>query len=177
MSQRTSRGLGSLSAALVGLLVAALLAGCGTVGRPGTAVVVDNQVYTPAQIVETTAQINTALGDSAEKATEAQIVNLLVLSPFVVSEATRSGLWTPDAQYNSFLGKIHNPTPTTVTALQGNSAFFALDQAGKANVLAAMKKATITVDPRYGAIDYSTGFLGMPTPGWIARTAPVAPAK
>ena len=61
MSPRTPRRLGTLPAALIGLLVATLIAGCGAAGRPGTALVVDGQSYTPSQIVETTAQINEAL--------------------------------------------------------------------------------------------------------------------
>ena len=57
--------------------------------RQGTALVVDGQSYTPSQIVETTAQINEALKAGGEAATEAQIVNLLMISPFVLAEATR----------------------------------------------------------------------------------------
>ena len=102
MSPRTPRRLGSLPAALVGLLVAALLTGCGAGGRPGTAVVVGDRLYTPAQVIEATAQINTALAGSGDAATESQVVNLLVLNPFVVPHAMSNGLWVPDNQYNSF---------------------------------------------------------------------------
>ncbi|MBK7611639.1 MAG: hypothetical protein IPJ15_10440 [Actinomycetales bacterium] len=174
MSPRTPRRLGSLPAALVGLLVAALLTGCGAGGRPGTAVVVGDRLYTPAQVIEATAQINTALAGSGDAATESQVVNLLVLNPFVVPHAMSNGLWVPDNQYNSFVGKIHNPTPTTVEALQANSAFFALDEATRKAVLADLKAASIQIDPRYGSIDLTTGFLAMPNPDWIVRTVSAA---
>jgi hypothetical protein len=177
MSPRTPRRLGSLLAALIGLLVAALLTGCGAGGRPGTAVVVGDQRYTPAQVVEATAQINSALAGSGDAATEAQIVNLLVLGPFVLAQAQGRGLWTPGNQYNSFVAKIHNPTPTTVAALRANSAFLALDDEAKEAVLADMKAATIQIDPRYGTLDLATGFLATPNPDWIARTSTAAADK
>ena len=176
MSPRTPRRLGTLPAALIGLLVATLIAGCGAAGRPGTALVVDGQSYTPSQIVETTAQINEALKAGGEAATEAQIVNLLMISPFVVAEATCRGLWQPDNQYNSFMTAIHNPTPVTVAVVQASAAYASLDEEGKAALLKDIKAASIAVDPRYGSVDYSTGFLGMPTPDWIVRTT-TAPEK
>jgi hypothetical protein len=177
MSPRTPRRLGTLLAALIGLLVATLLSGCGAAGRPGSALVVDGHVYTPAEIVEATAQINegilsgaSASSAPAEPASEAQIVNLLMISPFVLAEAKGRGLWGPDNPYNSFMAKIHNPTPATVAAVQANSAYFSLDDDGKAALLEDVKAASIAVDPRYGAVNYTTGFLAMPTPDWIVRT-------
>lgn len=181
MSPRTPRRLGMLPAALVGLLVAALLAGCGAAGRPGAALVVGNRAYTPADVIETTAQINGTLPPGtppADRATEGLIVNLLVLAQFAVPEAKQRELWAPDNQYNAFLATIHNPTPTTVEALQGSLAFRSLDAQGKAAVLEAMKAARFDIDPRYGTVDYATGIMSVPTPDWIARsTNPAAADK
>ncbi|MBK6440719.1 MAG: hypothetical protein IPF90_00885 [Actinomycetales bacterium] len=177
MSPRTPRRLGSLPAALIGLLVAALLSGCGAAGRPGTALVVDSQVYTPAQIVETTAQINEAISVSGQTVSEAQVVNLLMVHPFVLAEATSRGLWGPDNPYNSFMTRIPNPTPTTVAAIQTSVAYPALDEEGRAAVLDKVKAASIAVDPRYGTLDRSTGFLGAGNPDWIVRTPKAAADK
>ncbi len=181
MSPRTPRRLGSPLAALVGVLVAALLAGCGAAGRPGTALVVGDTRYTSAEVIESTAQINAALaamsgGAATELATEAQIVSLLVLAPFAVPEAMDGGLWEPDNRYNSFLAHVHNPTPVTVEALKGNFAAASLDEVAKKAVLDRVKATSIQIDPRYGVIDPATGFLAMPTPDWIVRT-PTAAAK
>jgi hypothetical protein len=171
MSPRTPRRLGSLLAALIGLLAATLVSGCGAAGRPGTALVVDGHVYTPAQVVEATAQINGAIKANGQTATEAQVVNLLMLHPFVLAEATSRGLWEPDNPYNSFMNTIPNPTPTTVAAIQASVAYASLDEEAKAAVVEGVRAASIAVDPRYGEVNPANGFLGMPTPDWIVRTA------
>jgi hypothetical protein len=41
-------------------------------------------------------------------------------------------------------------------------------------VLADLKAASIQIDPRYGSIDLTTGFLAMSNPDWIVRTVSAA---
>ena len=68
-------------------------------------------------------------------------------------------------------------SPSTAESKDVASAAYAsLDEEGKAALLKDIKAASIAVDPRYGSVDYSTGFLGMPTPDWIVRTT-TAPEK
>ncbi|MBK8470224.1 MAG: hypothetical protein WAR57_12325 [Candidatus Phosphoribacter sp.] len=176
MSSRSPRRLSTLAVAGATAAVLGLgLAGCGAAGRPGNALVIDGRAVTSAEVAVATEQINSAL--SGDRATEGQVVNLLALAPFVLAKAAETGAWAPDNQFNSFLAKITNPTPATVEALRANSAYVVLTAEDRAALLTDMAKASIQVDPRYGVLDYGTGFLGQPTPEWIVTPATAAPAQ
>jgi len=173
----TSRRLALPAAALVAAL---LLGGCGLVQRQHAAAVVNGHAITSAEVSEATRQLNTLIKDPAQQVTERQTAALLVLAPFILDVAARTGTWAPDNTYNTNLARIPDPAPSTITLLQTQLAIsvMARDETVLQQAFTEASKADIQLDPRYGRLTLPEGRFEPSAPNWIRPvTDPNAPAS
>jgi len=174
----TRRGLALPASVLV--VVTLALGGCGVAQRAGAVAIVDGKAVSVQDVAETTKQYNAHLvTDPSQQLTEARAAGTLVLAKFVVARVESTGAWKPDARYNSDLAKIPDATPSTQNLLKfiAISSAKVLTQQDIDAILAAMKKAKIEMDPRYGKFDADQGGFVDVQKNWIVPTpTPSAPA-
>jgi len=125
----------------------------------------------------TTVNVGHAPTDTAWWSTpvkEADVLGVLILSPFVLNQVRSSGSWTPDARYNSTIQKIPNASQatkdfvaTSIVLAQGGP----LTEADVTAILDQLKKADVQLDPRFGTWDPTTGGFLATDDNWIKPTA------
>jgi len=156
--------------ALVGLSAVTLLAGCGFETRQQGAAVVNGEVIHSDAVEETARQLREAKFDFPENI----VVTALVASPLLQDAVNESGGWQPDATAASAIATIPDATDTTkefintVAMLQSAQ----MTEEDLARYRENLDKATITVNPRYGAIVRSEQppvffTVGQQRPNWI----------
>jgi hypothetical protein len=153
-----TRRVGRLSVA-AGLLALALT-GCTTFQKGSTAAFVDGQPISRSEVAQVTQQYNDNLSTSAQdRLQEPQTLGLLILAPFVLDQAKASGSWVPDERYNAALAKVPNASPGTKDLIGVSIALQpgVLSDKDVTAIVAALKKADVQLDPRYGTFDPSTG--------------------
>lgn len=175
----TRRRLVGGAVALLALVLA--LAGCTTFEKTRTAAFVNGQAISDATVAQTTQQFNDNLvKEGQQRVQESQVLQTLILAPFVLNQVKASGSWTPDARYNAAVAQVPDATQatkdfiaTSIVASQGGPL---TDQDVNA-ILDSMKKANVVLDPRYGTWDPSTGAINTADDNWIKPTStPSAPA-
>ncbi len=167
-----TRRVARLSVASV--LLAVALAGCSTFQKGSTAAFVDGQPISKSEVAQVTQQYNDSLSTSAQdRLQEPQTLGLLILAPFVLNQAKASGSWVPDERYNAALAKVPDPSQGTKNLVGVSIALQpgVLTDADVTAVVAALKKANVQLDPRYGTFDPSTGGFLPPENNWIRPTA------
>jgi hypothetical protein len=167
-----TRRVGRLSVA-AGLLALALT-GCTTFQKGSTAAFVDGQPISRSEVAQVTQQYNDNLSTSAQdRLQEPQTLGLLILAPFVLDQAKASGSWVPDERYNAALAKVPNASPGTKDLIGVSIALQpgVLSDKDVTAIVAALKKADVQLDPRYGTFDPSTGGFLPPNNNWIRPTA------
>jgi hypothetical protein len=174
-----TRRVGRLSVA-AGLLALALT-GCTTFEKGSTAAFVDGRPISTSEVAQVTQQYNDNLSTSAQdRLQEPQTLGLLILAPFVLDQAKASGSWVPDERYNAALAKVPDPSQGTKDLVGVSIALQpgVLSDKDVAAIVAALKKANVELDPRYGTFDPSTGGFLPPNNNWIrpSPTASQAPA-
>jgi hypothetical protein len=174
-----TRRVGRLSVA-AGLLALALT-GCTTFQKGSTAAFVDGQPISTSEVAQVTQQYNDNLSTSAQdRLQEPQTLGLLILAPFVLDQAKASGSWVPDERYNAALAKVPDASQGTKDLVGVSIALQpgVLSDADVTAIVAALKKADVQLDPRYGTFDPSTGGFLPPNNNWIrpTPTPPQAPA-
>ena len=158
------------AAALVVLGAVTLLAGCGFETRQQGAAVVNGEEIHSDAVEETARQLREAKFDFPENI----VVTALVASPLLQDAVNESGGWQPDATAASAIAAIPDATDTTkefintVAMLQSAQ----MTEEDLARYRENLDKATITVNPRYGAIVRSEQppvffTVGQQRPNWI----------
>jgi hypothetical protein len=176
VSTRTARACRIAFAAqvltvLLGVTLA--LSACGT-QRPGAAAIVSGTTISDKDVQTVAVQLN-SLAAVQQKLTPSVVLLNLILAPYVLSEADRTGKDVSAAQARKLIDKVANPSPATVDFVRMQLAIPSLSQASKTSILAKLGKATITVNPRYGTFDLRQAAILPTSPDWIKASASSAP--
>ncbi|MBE3073564.1 MAG: hypothetical protein IMZ75_01245 [Actinobacteria bacterium] len=160
---RTSR-MGFATTSLTLLLGATLaLSACGT--QPGAAAIVNGTTISDKDVQTVSLELKKALQGQQQFTSSAILVNL-ILEPYVLAEAKRTGKDVSDAQARKAIAKVASPSRATLDFVRMQLAIQSLSQAGQQSIMAKLGKAKITVNPRYGTFDAKRGLV--PTaPNWI----------
>lgn len=150
------------------------LSGCGA-QRPGAAAVVNDTVISDQDVQTVSGEVSQIV-PGGEKLSLSNALLSLILAPYVLAEAKRTGKTVPDAEARKLLAKVAKPSPPTLTFVKMQLAVQQLDDASKAAIVSKLEKAKITVNPRYGAFDAEQVVINPTAPNWIKTTAP-SPAK
>lgn len=162
-----SRGIVLALAALGGGLS---LTGCGTTN---VAAIVDGSVITQDEVEAAADQLNEQF-DPPQPITPKQVLGALIIAPTVISSAEKYGHpQAADAAATS-LTKVSDPAASTVAIIQENTALQAAQQAEQQELVAAVTKLKVTVNPQYGAFDPNTATVTDITPSWITSAEPAA---
>ncbi|HEX2705378.1 MAG TPA: hypothetical protein VHM65_06435 [Candidatus Lustribacter sp.] len=171
MNRSSTRAL--LVGAVAALGLGLTLSACSVVDKAHAAAVVDGRVIEESAVDASVAQLR-----SVEVTVGPGVVlGMLILAKPVADQVSASGSWKPDAAYNAFLARIPDPTPATVEVVRTNSALSALTADDQKAVLAALRSMTVTVNPRYGSFNASTGQIAPLLPAWIRKPATPVPGS
>ncbi len=156
--------------AVAAVSVVALLGGCGFTTRQQAAAIVNGEVIHEDEVRETAEQLQAASLNFSEDI----VVTALIAAPLLEKQVEESGSWKPDDTYAAVLAEIPNATETTkefvaAVALLDSGAMTEGDVAGYRE---ALQDASITVNPKYGQVQYSNEGpvffrLGASQPNWI----------
>jgi hypothetical protein len=156
-----------------------LLGGCGFETRQQAAAVVNGQVIHDADVRQTYDQLKAAKLDFAENV----VVTALVAAPLLKDAVAKSGSWKPDETYASVISSIPGATDTTKQFVEAVALIQSqrMTPADVAAYRADLKKADISVNPRYGSVVRSEEgpvyfTIGQQTPNWVKPSANTAPA-
>ncbi len=161
---RSLRGV--LAAATIGGTL--VLGGCGGVGGAGVAARVNGHDISEATARETAQQINVAF-DLQEPLTTGQAATWLVKAPFILAVADAKGQPVTEATARQSLTKV-DPSDATIEVVRANYALYQMEQSDPTlidTVIADLKKASITVNPRYGRFDPTSLEMVPVNPDWI----------
>jgi hypothetical protein len=149
------------------LFVAAMgLSGCGA-QQADAAAIVDGTAISEKDVQTVTRQLN-SLAQGEQKLVPSDILMNLILMPYVLAEAGRTGKVVPDAQARKVIAKVSNPTRKTIDLVRMNLAIESLTPADRTAILARLGKAEITVNPRYGTFNPKKKLaIVATTPNWI----------
>ena len=176
-SAQPARRVAVLGIAAIG--AASLLGGCGFETRQQAAAVVNGQVISESDVQQTYDQLKAAKLDFAENI----VVTALVAAPLLKDAVSTSGSWQPDETYASVIASIPGATDTTkefveaVALIQSQKMTPADVDAYRAD----LKKADISINPKYGSVVPSNEgpvyfTIGQTTPNWVKPAANAAPA-
>jgi hypothetical protein len=161
-SIRTARTAGAV-ALLLGMTLA--LSACGT-QQTGAAAIVNGTPISEQDVQTVAVQLN-ALPQVQQKLTPNVVLLNLILAPYVLAEADRSGKGVPDAEARKVVAKVPNPTQATMDFVRMQMAIPSLSQASKTAILATLGKVKVTVNPRYGTFDVQQAAILPTSPNWI----------
>jgi hypothetical protein len=157
----------AVSSQLLVLLLGATLAlsACGA-QQAGAAAIVDGNAISDKDVQTVSLQLNSIAQGQQQLTPSIALVNM-ILAPYVLAEADRTGKGVPDAQARKVIAKLANPSRPTIDFVRMQLAIPALSQASKTSILAKLSKATITVNPRYGTFDVAQAAIVPASPNWI----------
>ncbi len=149
---RSIRTRRAATAAAIVLAATLGVSGCG--GQdPNAAAVVNGQVISERAVEEVTRDL-APLNAAGQDITKESVLIVLVLRPLVMEAAQRAGTMVSESEARTALGAgIAHPSPATVEFAQTSLLSRRLPQDELAKVADAFKTASVTVNPRYGAID------------------------
>lgn len=161
---------------LLTLLLGATLAlsACSS-QQAGAAALVGGTTIRDQDVQNVSTELNT-LTQGQQKLTPSIVLVNLILAPYVLAEADRTGKPITDAQARKVIAKVAKPAPATVQFVRMQLAIQSLNQASKTTILAELANAKITVNPRYGTFDPKQVSIAPTAPNWIKPTAS-SPAK
>ncbi|GAB3245080.1 SurA N-terminal domain-containing protein [Kineosporia babensis] len=181
----TRRRVGALVAGTAAVL-AVTLSGCGS-SQAGAAAVIGDRRISVADVQNGYTDILPLVGQDAG-VTQAQILNLLILQPYLADAAAglNRGVSEQDARLDiSSSGSIASEdlSEAGVQVWQANLANSALQTDRAADQIAAtyadieqeLKSQGVHINPRYGnGIDYSTFTITQSRPDWLEAAQPAA---
>ena len=167
-SQQIRSTLGCALAIVLGATLA--LSACGT-QQPGAAAIVNGTAISDKDVQTVLLQLN-ALPEIQEKLTASAVLLDLIIAPYILTEADKTGKAVPEAEVRKIVDKVPNPSPATTDFVRMQLAIPGLSEASKTSVLATLAKAKITVSPRYGAFDLKQTAIVPTTPNWIKKVNP-----
>jgi hypothetical protein len=156
-----------LPARLLTLLLGAtlVLSACGT-QQVGAAAIVNGTAISDNDVQNVSLQLNT-LAQGQAKLTASTVLLSLIVAPFVLAEARRTGKSVSDSQVLKVINAVKTPSPSTMEFVRMQLALGSLTEASKASILSKLGTAKITVSPRYGTFDAKQIALRPLSPDWI----------
>jgi len=157
----------AISAQLLTLLLGATLAlsACGA-QQAGAAAIVNGTAISDKDVQTVSLQLN-SIAQGQQPLTPSIVLVNMILAPYVLAEAERTGKGVPDAQARKVIAKLANPSRPTLDFVRMQLAIPALSQASKTSILTKLSKAKITVNPRYGTFDLTQAAIVPTSPNWI----------
>jgi hypothetical protein len=173
------------------VVLALTVSGCGT-REAGAAAVVGDRRISVADVQDGYRDISATLGPD-QRITQEQILNLLILEPYLTRAAAAAGrgLSTQDARLNMQAAGLDEATKVSSAGLEvwrANMANTALQTSRSNEDIKAtyegigrqLKADGVHINPRYGSgLDYDTFSIEAEQPNWLAASAtpsPTAPA-
>jgi hypothetical protein len=165
---------------VAGAAAVVLLGGCGFQTKQQAAAVVNGQVISQDDVQTTYNQLQAAKYDF----TEDVVLTALIAAPLLENAVAPSGGWKPDATNAQVMTTIPDATQATkdfvaaVSLIQAQTMTPAEIQTYRTD----LKKADISVNPRFGQVVHSDQgpvyfTIGQSTPNWIKPSSnPSAPA-
>ncbi len=160
---RTLRGPLAAAALAAALSVSA----CGTAD---TAAVVNGEKISESEAQTAAQQINEAFKPQ-NPLTTAAAVSSLIAAPIINEVAMRVGKGESDSSARSAMPQIAEPSQATLDLVKANFALQKLTDPEKQMVLDELKKADVTVNPRYGAYDKDGAQLEPAKTDWLKVTS------
>lgn len=178
MTSRTRRAV-----ALPAVLAAAValpLTGCAG-QHAGAAAVVGDRKITVAQVQAAYRDVNPLVGQDAQF-TQTNILNWLILEPYLVKEAAREGLGVSGQQaaeeFTKVEGASRHPSAPAVSVVRAILARGAIVQNKSTEALTALsqtfaqelKADNVQISPRFGSgMDLQTAAILPEQPNWLVR--------
>jgi hypothetical protein len=158
------------------LLLGATLAlsACG-VQEAGSAAIVNGTAISEHDVQTVADQIN-GLSPGGTKISSSDVLFILILGPYVRDEAKRTNKTVSDSEARKAIAKVANPAPATIEFVRMQLAGQRLTQADATSIVSQLRKAKITINPRYGALDLKKVALVPTAPNWIKASTP-SPTK
>jgi hypothetical protein len=156
---RTLRGPLVAAAAALALTVT----GCATAD---TAAVVNGEVISESDAQQAAREINEAFKPEQPLDTQGA-VSSLIAAPVINGVAERVGKAESEATARSAMPDLSEPSQATIDLVRANFALQKMSETERAEVIADLKKADITINPRYGAFDRDSGSFELARPNWI----------
>lgn len=157
---RTLRG----PLAAVALAAALSVSGCGTAD---TAAIVNGQVISESEAQTAAREINEAFKPQTPLDTKAA-VSSLIAAPIINGVAERAGKAESDSSARSAMPDLSEPAQATLDLVKANFALQKLSDQEKQLIVEELKKAEITINPRYGAFDRDSATFEAPNRNWLA---------
>ncbi len=191
------RRRGAAVALAASLALTPLLGACGT--QAGAAAVVGDRRITVGELQTATSEVRSIVQDPSQ-VSQQLVLGWLIAHPYVVQVASEQGKGVSRQDAENFFTRSNftaagggtSPSESSVDAVQTAYALSLLtgqesstpEVAKKSvdEVLADLKAAKVTVNPRYGTFDYrwdeqsQTFTLSPRSPNWLAPATPATPA-
>lgn len=161
---RTLRG----PLAAVALAAALSVSGCSTAD---TAAIVDGTTISEKDAQTAARQINEAFHPEQPLDTPGAVASL-ISAPMINAVALAAGKGESDSSARAAMPDLADPAASTLELVKANFAWQKLTDQEKQSVLDDLKKVKVTVNPRYGTFDPSTGSLKAVEPNWLPKPTP-----
>ena len=163
-----------------GVALAIALGGCA--GQPGTAAVVDGERISQAQVEA----VHTDLVEVFQGVTGPQVLQSLIIAPFVLDAAQAEGVAVSDEQARTFLQDTATQagadagtefSDASVELLRSDLSLQGIQSLGNAaevmaGIETAIAEADVELSPRYGSgFDLAGGGIAPLATPWIVPTA------
>ena len=158
------KALSALRGSVVAAVAVGVLAvsGCATAD---TAAVVNGHRITEQEVQEATRQITEAFPDSSLNTANA--LSSLVMASFINQVADESGKGLSDSAAKAAIADIEDPVPATLELVKSSLASQQLTTDEQGKVVELARKATVTMNPRYGSFDAKQVRFDVSKPNWI----------
>ena len=160
---------GTAFAAVILLGATLGLSACGA-QQAGAAAIVGGTTISDTTVQSVALQLN-PLAAGGQQLTPSIVLVNLILAPYVIAEANRTGKGVSDAAARKVIAKVTDPTRATLDFVKMQLEIQVISQASKNSILAKLEKAKITVNPRYGTFESKQVAIVPITPDWIKTSA------
>lgn len=150
-----------------------VLSGCGA-QQAGAAAIVNDTVISDRDIQTVSQEVN-QIDPGGQKLSSSDALLSLILAPYVLAEAKRTGKAVSASQAREVIAKVPDPSPPTITFVQMQLAVQQLDEASKNSIVGQLGKDKITVNPRYGTFDPTQIVITPTSPNWIKASPTPSP--
>jgi len=167
---RTSR-LAFLTAFSVLLLGATLVVSACGAQEAGAAAIVNGTSISDRDVQTVSDQLN-AVAPDGQKISSREALFSLMLAPYVRDEAARAGKTVSASEALKAIDGVVDPAPATIEFVEMRLAVQQLGDASKSSIVSKLRKAKISVNPRYGTFDAKQIALNPTSPNWIKASTP-----
>jgi len=150
------------------------LSGCGA-QQAGAAAIVNDTAISDQDVQIVSEEVN-RIDPGGEKLSSGDALLSLILAPYVLAEAKRTGKTVSDSEARKVIATVADPSPSTITFVQMQLAIQQLDDASKTSIVDQLGKARITINPRYGTFNPKQVAITPTAPNWIKTSTP-SPTK